>query len=148
MALRNDQKPWLENETADLIRLREENISFAEIAKRLSKTKVSCIGQYYRLRKLGIVPPAAAPKGRAPRKRKEPSPVIAPAPAPLPPPETGGISLIDLNFTHCRWPLRVSGHEHFFCGETIERRSYCAYHYKLSYTPPPKSDRPFKLWKR
>lgn len=44
------------------------------------------------------------------------------------------VTLMELRPNHCRYPIGEVGHESFrFCGAPMAARSYCLFHYQLSY---------------
>jgi hypothetical protein len=75
------------------------------------------------------------------RKLHAPSePLPPPTPAP---PEFLGIALLDLERNHCRYP-RDEGAGVSFCGQPIERGSYCGHCYRIVYTVSrPERRKPF-----
>jgi GcrA cell cycle regulator len=61
--------------------------------------------------------------------RAPPEPLPEPTSAP---PEFLGIGLLDLERNHCRYP-RGEGTDILFCGQPVERGSYCGHCYRIMY---------------
>ena len=48
-------------------------------------------------------------------------------------------TLMELNCSHCRWPVAGEGADTLFCAQEItEPGSFCKAHRKLAYAKPPK----------
>lgn len=158
-------KGWTEERLAQAEQLWRGGMSAAQISKALDAgiTRNAVIGKAYRLGWSGNAKPAgkAAPEPAAakPRKqtiRKPPRPVERhfamgfgarfQSPVPLPatpvseppkPPVARMVSLMDLKFGDCRFPLGDPRHADFgYCGaKALPRRSYCEWHFRLAYQP-------------
>jgi GcrA cell cycle regulator len=117
----------------------DNRLSAAQMGHRLGLSRSAVIGKAHRL---GLSPHKAKgpPRIRAPRpaapkaKQQPPAPPIVEDPAP-PPPEWRGLALLELARESCRYPQgdRVP---YSFCGAAkLDGASYCAFHYRLCYTP-------------
>ena len=140
---------WVEAED-DILRLRwAEGVFASFIADELNRTKNSIIG---RARRLGLEPRAA---GWPSNPHKTPKPIqknrevkvvkeCAPLPMPVEKPiaETEyvhgtGVTLLDLEPRHCRWPINSppkNDARYFFCGEPNVGGglAYCLCHLRRS----------------
>jgi len=63
------------------------------------------------------------------------------------------LSMLEITDTTCRWPIEIDGVPQGYCGQHVDRGSYCAHHYAVAYRPagtapaperpePPKKRRP------
>lgn len=55
-------------------------------------------------------------------------------------PPAGKLSIFNVKAFHCRYPDA----DGFFCGERINRASYCEHHYRLCYTPMQRKVKPWR----
>lgn len=67
------------------------------------------------------------------KDNKKAAPKAAPVPAPVDPEK--GLSLLELKYNSCRWPIKHTAGEGIrFCGATaLLGKSYCAKHYAVAY---------------
>lgn len=82
-------------------------------------------------------PPRATPPVEAPPKPVPPAPKPTPVPtAAVMPPPAAGISLVELAFNHCRWPIVVPGEPVRYCGaiKPPTARAFCEAHARIAYT--------------
>ena len=154
----------------EIMGLWKQGFNGTEIAGELGLTRNAVMGRLHRLRKKGLVgykiPPANVikaskekiklvavggrhmayttpsypPKLNLKYRRKKTAPVERP-PAPK-----AIITIMDLNYNHCRYITRMeSSHGPIYCGEPIDRKSYCKAHADLCYYKITKrNDRPAK----
>jgi len=79
------------------------------------------------------------------RRGRGEAPVILPEsprkPKPVPAPKLPGLSLFDLTYGACRWPiLELPTHEYRFCGaQKLPEGPYCAEHAKRAFQPQRRS---------
>lgn len=154
----------------EIMGLWKQGFNGAEIAAELGLTRNAVMGRLHRLRKKGVVgykvppskvlkaknerlkliavggrrtvyaPPSYPPKPKLKPERAKPKFVEA-APANKP-----AITIMDLNFDHCRYITRMESHKGpLYCGEPIDRKSYCKAHADMCYYKIAKrNDRPVK----
>lgn len=141
---------WTDEDIEQLRALAADGFSCSLIAAELGggKTRNAVIGKLHRLGiqkgKVRMVADRnAQPKVKRDRNRFVPS---ASPLKPLPPEITSPslemrtVTLAELDYSHCRWPIGDPHKEDFrFCGADKEiDRSYCAFHAGLAYVPADK----------
>ena len=111
---------WTPERTASLIAMWGEDLSAAEIGRRLGITKNAVIGKVFRL---GL-----------PKRRPSPKPAAPPVE------EIPVVRLDSLSAGMCSFPLGDPGDPGFtFCGEpALPGKPYCAYHCAIAYVGAPK----------
>lgn len=150
---RQRENEWREAERALLLACLDEGLSAGTASDRLMaagfrRSRLACVnraqleGRPFRARPLALDRPALAfrpvPLRRAAQdETPAPRPPRAICTATNDPPPEGGVSLLDLEFHHCRWPMGDPHAESFrFCGgHALEGKSYCAAHARLAYVP-------------
>lgn len=144
---------WTSDRTELLKKLWDDGLSASMIAAELGDTsRNSVIGKVRRL-DLARRGSPANPGANSTRKPRKPKPSrdqhqpfrLAPALPPIPlieapptiPDESARCSILDLEFSKCRWPVGdPSSPDFFFCGgKTIEGLPYCGYHSRIAYQP-------------
>lgn len=117
---------WTDERVATLKRLHAEGLTYASIALRMGTTRNACVG----LVKRHKLPERAVSKAmvRHHAKFREPEPLIAPGSVP--------VTLMQLGFFHCRWPIgKVKGPETLFCGSPkYGEKSYCHWHCGIAWS--------------
>jgi GcrA cell cycle regulator len=141
---------WSEERIALLIQRWAEGISASLIADEFGLTREAVLGKAWRLRQQGKVlaprdrdlPLFQKPRGRPPRTpRVQPLQVAAPAPEPVVFTPSNPVTIIDLELSHCRWPVSGEKEATFYCGEkAMYRRPYCPYHHELGTRREAKKD--------
>jgi hypothetical protein len=133
------------NETKEQIKaLWFEGKTSGQIAKALGITRNAVMGAVNRMRSKGEELPLRAPhlpnkKPKPARKRPEkPKLVLSEDDAQEPSFEfpDNYLTLMDLRMSSCRFIVAEGNvHQTRYCGQTIDRNSYCKAHYKLCYHP-------------
>ena len=146
---------WTDERIAGLTRLWRDGLTAKQIADRLGEvTRNAVIGKVHRL---GLVRGAAVKAiklGPPPRKHakravtayaRRDTDKLPPAPERETPMEDaprvfipGPVGVVDVQWSHCRWPLNdpLAGADFRFCGQEKMRGSYCAAHARVAYVPP------------
>lgn len=147
-----EEKKW------KVLKLWMTNMTSSEVAKKTGMTRSAVMGIVYRARLGGLIMPRARdkpvkteksdapkpvvkrqPQKLAPKKKEEPPPkpvveVRLPPPPPSPPPT--GIPFIQLNSNTCKFAISGrTGRSYMFCGEPVDRKSYCKKHADMCYVP-------------
>ena len=102
--------------------------SFGEIAKMTNRSRCAVAGRLHRLKAFGLLKPQS-PDEVQPQIVHT---VQTKFKAPTEPEFEGGVDIMSLDRCSCRYPLN-SSHPYKFCGEKIERGSYCSKHWKVCY---------------
>lgn len=138
---------WTPEKTERLRMLWAAGKSARDCGAALGATRNMVIGKVDRLglkrpERVKVERPIAERPRRQPiAKPKQPQPVLPPPPPRLradqPLPESRPVSLLQLNRTHCRWPIGDPRKPEFhFCGavakRTVNRPCYCPDHARLS----------------
>lgn len=125
-----------------IIELWELGKSGSEIGDELGITRNSVIGAIYRLRKQGHILSSHENSAKNPinaQKNREKSPVIEKIKEspPIPQkPRVKGMTMSELKYYSCRYILEEGNYDTTrYCGERVERCSYCPEHYSLCYYP-------------
>jgi GcrA cell cycle regulator len=140
---------WTDGDIAQLKQLRAAGHSSSQIGLTLGVSRNAVIGKAARL---GLplpidTKPRYRPASRAPRQPRaprnlakiflrpslipvEPMPIIEPPQ----PPEFLAIALVDLDRNQCRY-ARGEGADIRFCGQPVDRGSYCGHCYRIVYVP-------------
>ena len=102
---------WTAERVEQLTRLWEEELTTAEIGRRLGLTKNAVIGKIHRLGLVPRIPPKPTPPVR---------------------------NVFDFNGPSCMWPFGHPGDEDFhFCGDRpLPGKPYCANHAAVAYIRP------------
>jgi len=134
-----------------IIKMWEEGLSGTQIGEKLGLTRNAVIGMITRLRHKGHVFERDEKQIREKRleeekknggvknqpfkhkKKLEDHPVKLEIP--VMPVRSGGINLIDLKRTSCRFIISGEDAVVRYCGDKQERGAYCADHYKICYYP-------------
>ena len=138
-----------------IVKMWEEGLSGSQIGEKLNLTRNAVIGMISRLKRKGHVfardekdqhRKRVAEERRvkedkfAEKQAKKEKVIIIPKDLPVVavpslPTRSGGIELLDLKRTSCRFI--VSGDDTIikYCGEQQSRSSYCAEHYSICYYP-------------
>ena len=147
-----------EDQKTKIVELWEEGLSGTQIGELLSLTRNAVIGVVNRLRKKGFkfkrnekvehkkrVSLAREKREEDYQKRnakKLKKPLVIEVekqekiyPIPILPTRDGGIDLIDLKRTSCRFIVSGDDTPIKYCGETQDRGAYCRDHYKICYYP-------------
>jgi|SRR5687767_15168124 len=154
---------WTEEKVTVLTTLRDQGYSCSQIGDVIGMSRNAVIGKVHRLKlsaprkekRSGMLKPTRRSETGLLRKR-----VLTPRPLEMrrlaekmhavelhppaallptvPPSEQGvpGVSLLDLQPHHCRWPIGEVGAADFhFCGDhRVEGRPYCSAHCRLAFT--------------
>jgi hypothetical protein len=122
---------------------KDASLSASTIARELGKhfgftlTRNAVIGKAHRLgleprnkivRNDGVV--QRVPERHTQLIKAKPKPLRRPAAAVAP---VDGISLIELQYWQCRWPLGDDPCTQKYCGAQISQRSYCAKHAAIAF---------------
>ena len=137
---------WTEDRVETLKTLWASGLSGLQCGKAMGLSRNSIIGKVSRLginvRDLGAIerPKKSEKKAPAPARRtmpfkpakqyfERPQPIVEGLPV------TGRVTLVDLRFHHCRFPINDGGDEGFlFCGNDRSGvRPYCAFHSSIAY---------------
>ncbi len=125
---------WTKERDAELVKLREQGFSAAQIAVKLGGlTRSAVIGRADRMG-LRSTKRAAQPRPAVQRPVRN-TPFVPPATL-LPVPaidqqSEAPVALLDLEPHHCRWP--VSEAHYLFCAATqLDGSSYCRRHFGIS----------------
>lgn len=152
---------WSAANDKRLIDMWFEGKSAADIANILGVSRGSVMGKVYRLRQNGVLDYRQDPSGWAGKKKKtphplpnpktmasqpvqtlnlnkpkepDPAPVVAP-PVPVFDPSKPYKNILQLTYTTCRYIMTEdTSTSAFYCGEPVERRSYCKAHADLCFT--------------
>ena len=149
-------------QTEMMVKLYNERWTFGQIAERIGTTRSSVAGKISRMKKIGLIehngyikpissirrhararpsPPVASAVAPATThgSGRVASPAVAEIPRARPTHETyGPVSFWDARPNHCRWIVSNDNEDLMFCGEMIEKRSYCLGHANIAYVPPKK----------
>ena len=124
---------WSKEMENRLIKMHKEGWSIKTIAKEIGKTKGAVSGMCHKLRQKGVLSKKIKPYVRSDgskvtvrRNRSKPARHVPPVSSPHP------VSLEEAGAPHCRYPVSQT----MYCGNPIERNSYCEAHYKICYQPP------------
>lgn len=141
---------WTPEETEALKLHRANGLSAGQIAKLLpGRSRNSVLGRVMRLgldkldpHKCQYPQGAQSKKKRYPPKPKSPPAMPAKAAAEESAPEAARdengdrITVLNAKDSHCRYPFGEVGHDSFhFCGNQVERGSWCCYHRLRCFTP-------------
>ena len=140
---------WTPEKVAEMLELLNKGMSTRMVANTLGITKNSVIGKVHRLGLRGgsfngwgkKAAEAMVTKKRRHRPRLSmfdmvvrPRPVIKYKEVRLPltdVPQTHACTIMDLDQGTCHWPLwRDDGEEKFYCGASVDGRTYCADHWR------------------
>ena len=139
---KNAADGWTEDRVAKLIHNHNLGLSAAQVGMLLGVSRNAIIGKIHRL---GLIPHThmmAVKTVRPPKPpRREPrrasAPKVAPQPMPMFVVIEGGVDLVDLARTACRWPLNDPPEpaDTKFCGSpSPEGSSFCVCHRAQAYS--------------
>ena len=142
--------PWPDEKTADLIKMRADDMSAAQIANELGYSRSAVLGKINRLGLSSPRPPAKPKPPRAPRRQFSVSYTGQSTPLPPTAPEAFIASadfdaaipvqqrrtLMQLTDKTCRYPVGEPGSaEFFFCGgDTQDNPPYCSFHSNICFS--------------
>ena len=126
---------WSLGEIEKLRALIIRGLPFSKIAEILGRTRNACIGRSHRLDDLPKVEKPV--KVKPPKKEKAAKPnkgniIMFPKPKAQRRPKNKRLTILDLEFGQCRYPIAEDDGIHLFCGEEAVG-SYCQKHHALSY---------------
>lgn len=149
----------------DIISLWKQGFNGTEIGTELGLTRSAVMGRLHRMRNKGLIgykiPPPKVLKEKQDRLKlvavggknmKYELPSYPPKPAigrkstkpqfvDAPPAKKPAITIMDLNFRHCRYITQMETSKGpIYCGEPIDRKSYCKTHADMCYYKVTKRD--------
>lgn len=130
---------WTDERVGELVRLWAQGLTAEDIAGRMGiETRAAVLGKINRLglaRFPGHFRVAKPVKPRPIRQPKAIDHLPRDEPIDLPPePAANPVTLLALEFHHCRWPVDMPAGPMMYCGATKFDHAYCYRHYQLAYT--------------
>lgn len=134
----------MDEETQEIVRLWNTNMSASQIAKRLGVTKNSVIGKISRLRAKGVY---LRVREESSKPTKKPNPLLPDRAIKLSSVSVGGhvhhtpvlaigtqfVGILDLKPSSCRYVVSDDAADGVYCGATRTHKAYCAAHAALCY---------------
>lgn len=131
---------WTEAKIDLLKRLIEGKLSSGQTAKEMGTSRGSVVGKAFRLglrfQSPTVTNSRKSTEMKISRRRERKSLRSSPLPPMAPEPDALRLSVVELEASHCRWPV-TEDHPFLFCGhEKAAGFSYCAHHCGIAYIAP------------
>lgn len=131
---------WTDERVGELVRLWAQGLTAEDIAGRMGiETRSAVLGKINRLGLARVPDHFRVAKPVKPRPIRQPKAIDhlpRDEPIDLPPePAANPVTLLELEFHHCRWPVDMPSGPMMYCGAgKLDGHSYCRRHCDMAYS--------------